>query len=114
MIQFESSRMNFNLPSSPDRSNPESHITLNFYASLSDLSAIYQDLPENSIDQITFKNIIGNLIGADPLPVLVATTPFGPNPIKFFMSSLKKKESTCKKENSAIEYSRDIVIRKNK
>ena len=112
MLRHESSEINFS--SSPGQDVPESHITLNFYASLSDLSAIYQDLPENGIDQITFKNIIGNLIGADPLPVLVATTPFGPNPIKFFMSSLKKKESTCKKENSAIEYSRDIVIRKIK
>lgn len=111
MLRHESSEINFS--SSPGQDVPESRIRLVFHATLSDLNAIYQDLPENSIDQITFKNIIGSLIGSDPLPVLVATTPFGPNPIKFFMSSLKKEESTCKVEDPAVRYSRDIIIRKN-
>ena len=56
MLRHESSEINFS--SSPGQDVPESRIRLVFHANLSDLNAIYQDLPENSIDQVNYPTLL--------------------------------------------------------
>lgn len=106
MIHLERSQAEFH--QAAGQLDSEHRFTLIFWSSLQDISDIYSQLPENTITQLEFKNMIGGLLGRSRIEQL---RPLSAEAIKVSKSNTQKKDSSCKTKKSVSTSSfRDIKI----
>ena len=105
------SQVNFHLSPAPGQPDPEPHIELSFNASLQEINEIYNQLPNNTLSEVEFKNLIGTIIGAPAIPYTIHNLQEYHE--VFGKPRIQDEESSCKKKESVIDSSiRNIVITK--